>query len=209
MATENILQATKRTEFGKGAARRARRAGLIPAVMYGGDTEATHLDLPGHETFLIVRSQKNALITLKVDGEDQLALVKDVQVNAVTRQILHLDLLAVKAGEKVEVDVPLEVVGEPAPGAVHTVEEFTISVKAPATAIPESIVADITGLEIGTVVRASDLKVGDDVEVMLDPEQDIINITEPAKEEPEPEAAPAEGAEGEAAPAAEESDSEE
>ena len=97
MSTE-ILSATVRTEFGKGAARRARRAGLVPAVVYGHEGEPVHLDLPAHELFLIVRSNKNAVVTLKTADAEQLALVKDIQRHPVSRAILHVDLLAIKAG---------------------------------------------------------------------------------------------------------------
>lgn len=197
MSTE-ILSATVRTEFGKGAARRARRAGLVPAVVYGHEGEPVHLDLPAHELFLIVRSNKNAVVTLKTADAEQLALVKDIQRHPVSRAILHVDLLAIKAGEKVQVTVPLVVVGEPTPGTVHNVEEFEIPVKAPVTAIPEGIEVDITGLEIGAVIRVSDLPVPEGVEIELDPEQDILSIQE-VQEEPEEPAETTEPAEGEAA----------
>lgn len=197
MSTE-ILSATVRTEFGKGAARRARRAGLVPAVVYGHEGEPVHLDLPAHELFLIVRSNKNAVVTLKTADAEQLALVKDIQRHPVSRAILHVDLLAIKAGEKVQVTVPLVVVGEPTPGTVHNVEEFEIPVKAPVTAIPEGIEVDITGLEIGAVIRVSDLPVPEGVEIELDPEQDILSIQE-VQEEPEEPAETTEPAEGKAA----------
>lgn len=102
---------------------------------------------PGHDLFLIVRGTKNALVELKIEGKTQLALVKDVQVHPVRRDILHADFLAVKAGEKVDVEVPVVVVGEAAPGTVHSLEEFTILVKAAATSIPENLEVSIEGLE--------------------------------------------------------------
>ncbi|MDN6565778.1 MAG: 50S ribosomal protein L25/general stress protein Ctc [Actinomyces sp.] len=184
MSDTSILNATRRTEFGKGSARRARRAGLVPAVVYGHGADPIHLDLPAHELFLTVRSNKNAVVTLRSDQGEQLALVKDIQRHPVSRAILHVDLLAIKAGEKVQVTVPLVVVGEPTPGTVHNVEEFEIPVKAPVTAIPESIEVDITGLEIGAVVRVSDLPVPEGVEIELDADQDILSIQE-VQEEPE------------------------
>lgn len=193
--SDNILTATVRTEFGKGSARRARRAGLVPAVVYGHGADPIHLDLPAHELFLTVRSNKNAVVTLKADGEEQLALVKDIQRHPVSRAILHVDLLAIKAGEKVQVTVPLLVVGEPTPGTVHNVEEFEIPVLAPVTSIPEGIEVDITGLEIGAVLRVSDLPVPEGVEIELDPEQDILSIQE-VQEEPEEPVEPAVAAEG-------------
>ena len=183
MSDNPILVAQTRSEFGKGAARRARRAGLVPAVVYGHGGDPLHLDVPGHELFLIVRGNANALVELKIDGKSQLALVKDVQRHPVSR----------KAGEKVDVEVPLVLVGEAAPATQAAIEEHTITVKASATAIPESIEVDITGLVAGTVVRASDLVLPKGVECELDAEKDIVIISElAAEEEAAPEAPEAE-----------------
>ena len=193
MSDNPILVAQTRSEFGKGAARRARRAGLVPAVVYGHGGDPLHLDVPGHELFLIVRGNANALVELKIDGKSQLALVKDVQRHPVSRNILHADFLAVKAGEKVDVEVPLVLVGEASPATQAAIEEHTITVKASATAIPESIEVDITGLVAGTVVRASDLVLPKGVECELDAEKDIVIISElAAEEEAAPEAPEAE-----------------
>lgn len=193
MSDNPILVAQTRSEFGKGAARRARRAGLVPAVVYGHGGDPLHLDVPGHELFLIVRGNANALVELKIDGKSQLALVKDVQRHPVSRNILHADFLAVKAGEKVDVEVPLVLVGEAAPATQAAIEEHTITVRASATAIPESIEVDITGLVAGTVVRASDLVLPKGVECELDAEKDIVIISElAAEEEAAPEAPAAE-----------------
>ena len=139
------LVAQTRSEFGKGAARRARRAGLVPGVLYGHGDAPLHVDLPGHELFLAVRGQKNALVELVIEGKKHLALVKEVQRHPVSRNLLHADFLAVKAGELVDVEVPVSIIGEPAPGTQYTQEEFALLVKAPATSIPESIEVDITG----------------------------------------------------------------
>lgn len=195
MSDNPILVATTRTEFGKGAARRARRAQMVPGVVYG-HGETTHLDIPEHDLFLIVRGNKNALVELKIDGTSQLALVKDIQRHPVKRNLLHVDFLAVKAGEKVDVEVAIVVVGEAAPGTTHNVEEHTVTVKAPATDIPESIEVDVTGLEAGTVVRVSDLVLPANVECELDAEQDVVIISELTAEAEEE------------APAAEEGDAE-
>ena len=153
MSDTPVLIAETRTEFGKGASRRARRAAKVPAVLYGHGADPVHIDLPGHDLFLIVRGTKNALVELKVDGKSQLALVKEVQVHPVSRNLLHADFLAVKAGEKVDVEVPVVVDGESAPGTAHTIEEFTILVKASATAIPEDLKVSIEGLEAGGSLR--------------------------------------------------------
>lgn len=192
MSDNPILVATTRTEFGKGAARRARRAQMVPGVVYG-HGETTHLDLPEHDLFLIVRGNKNALVELKIDGTSQLALVKDIQRHPVKRNLLHVDFLAVKAGEKVDVEVAIVVVGEAAPGTVYNVEEHTVTVKAPATEIPESIEVDVTGLEAGTVVRVSDLVLPANVECELDAEQDLVIISELVAEPEEEAPAEAEG----------------
>ena len=197
MSDNPVLLAEERSEFGKGAARRARRAGKVPTVLYGHGEEPRHLDVPGHDLFLIVRGNKNALVELKIDGKSQLALVKDVQVHPVRRDILHADFQAVKAGEKVDVEVPVVVVGEPVPGTVHSLEEFTILVKAPATSIPEHVEVSIEGVEAGSTVHVSDLKLPAGVEVELEPETVIVAVQEPAAEEPaegdEAEEAAAEG----------------
>lgn len=195
------LVAQTRSEFGKGAARRARRAGLVPGVLYGHGGEPVHVDLPAHELFLAVRGQKNALLELVIEGKKQLALVKEVQRHPVSRDLLHADFLAVKAGEKVDVEVPVVVVGEAAPGTVHSLEEFTILVKAAATSIPENLEVSIEGLEAGSAVHVSDLKLPAGVEVELDPETVIVAVQEAAAEEAEEateEAAEEAAAEGDA-----------
>ena len=197
MSDNPVLLAEERSEFGKGAARRARRAGKVPTVLYGHGEEPHHLDVPGHALFLIVRGNKNALVELKIDGKSQLALVKDVQVHPVRRDILHADFQAVKAGEKVDVEVPVVVVGEAAPGTVHSVEEFTILVKAAATSIPENLEVSVEGLEAGSAVYVSDLQLPAGVEVELDPETVVVSVQEPAAEEDE-EAAEEGDAEGDA-----------
>lgn len=194
---DNALTAQLRTEFGKGAARRARREGLIPAVLYGHGSEPIHLNLPSHDTFLIVRHSRNAVITLQFDGRSELALVKDVQINPILRAIEHLDLVIIKRGEKVLVDVPVHVEGESAPGTIHQVELLTMAVTAPATAIPENIVVNVEGMEDGTIVRVSDLKLPADVTTETDPEIPVVVISIPRV------AAAEAGEAEEAAPAAE------
>ena len=184
MSDTPVLIAETRTEFGKGASRRARRAAKVPAVLYGHGADPVHIDVPGHDLFLIVRGTKNALVELKVDGKSQLALVKEIQVHPVSRNLLHADFLAVKAGEKVDVEVPVVVDGESAPGTAHTIEEFTILVKASATAIPEDLKVSIEGLEAGSAVRVADLVLPAGVEVELDPERlaELINMIKSAQQ---------------------------
>ncbi len=154
---EYQLNATIRTEFGKGAARRARRSGLIPAVLYGHGTTPVHLNLPDHETFLIVRGSANQVVNLKYDGKTELALVKDVQIDPVLRVIEHLDLVIVRKGEKVTVDVALHLTGESDSGTIATLELQQLTVHAPATSIPDAITVDVEGLGDGVILRVADL----------------------------------------------------
>ncbi|MGC3994266.1 MAG: 50S ribosomal protein L25/general stress protein Ctc [Propionicimonas sp.] len=156
--SENKIAAVSRTEFGKGAARRTRRAGLVPAVLYGHGTDPVHLSLPGHELLLALRVA-NAVLELSVDGgKDQLALAKQVQRNPVKGNIEHLDLVIVRKGEKVTVEVPLVVVGDHASDGVIVMDQQTIALLVEATHIPADIEIDVTGLEVGSTVTAADLK---------------------------------------------------
>lgn len=187
------LQAETRTTFGKGSARQARRDGKIPAVIYGHGAEPIHVLLPGRETTLAVR-HANALLTI-VDsqGADHLALVKDVQRDPVKQVVEHIDLLTVRRGEKVTVDVPLHVEGELAAGAIMIQEEVAVSVEAEATHLPETLTINIEGREPGQHVLAKDIELPANVNLLADPELVIINVTAPAA------AAVAESEEGAAA----------
>ncbi|CED92647.1 50S ribosomal protein L25/general stress protein Ctc [Actinomyces succiniciruminis] len=193
------LDATDRTEFGKGSSRRARRAGQVPAVVYGHGTEPRHLLLEEHATRLALRGNENALIELNVDGESLLALAKDVQRHPIRPGVQHIDFLLVNRNEKVEVEVPVVVTGEPEPGTIHIIELAHVLVSAPAIAIPESIDVDLTGVEAGTAVRVSDLTLPDGVEAITEADADVVNVSLEAVEVAEEET-PAEAAEG-AAPA--------
>jgi large subunit ribosomal protein L25 len=157
MTDQIKIAAELRTDFGKGAARQARRAARIPAVIYGHGLEPLHVLLPAQQTTLAVR-QANALLVLDVDGEEHLALVKDIQRHALKQTVDHLDLLTVRKGEKVQVEVRLHVEGEVAHGAVLDVELFTILVEADATSLPESITVNVEGREAGNHVLASELE---------------------------------------------------
>jgi large subunit ribosomal protein L25 len=188
---ETKLVATARTEFGKGAARRLRRAHQIPAVLYGHGTDPVHVSLPGHEVMLAVK-HTNALFEIEIDGETTLAIAKDVQIEPVHHEIEHLDLLIVLRGEKVTVDVPVHVVGESAPGTIHVVETQTLSLEAEATHLPDRVVVSIAGLEDGTVLHAGELALPEGSTLLTDPEHVVLTITIPrieAEEEPEEEAA--------------------
>ena len=176
---DNTLNATLRTEFGKGAARRTRRAGLVPAVLYGHGSDPVHLSLPGHDTFLIIRHSRNAVIELSFDGKRELAHVKDVQINHLIRELEHIDLVIVRRDEKVTVDVPVHLVGEPVAGAVAALEAQTISVLAPAISIPESIVVSIEGLEDGAIVTIKDIELPAGVTTEVDGDQAVVVVSIP------------------------------
>lgn len=201
--TEVKLAAVARTEFGKGAARRIRRAHQIPAVLYGHGSEPLHIALPGHETMLALK-HSNALLTIQLDGKNHLAIAKDVQRDAVRSTIDHVDLLAVKKGEKIAVFVPVHVTGESAPGTIHFVETQTLHVEAEATHLPESIEVSVEGLEAGTTVRGADVTFPAGVTFLGDPEEPVLAVQLPQAAEEEA-AETTEAAEAtEAEPAAEE-----
>ncbi|MCA0294746.1 MAG: 50S ribosomal protein L25/general stress protein Ctc [Actinobacteria bacterium] len=156
--SESKIAAVSRTEFGKGAARRTRRAGLVPAVLYGHGTDPVHLSLPGHELLLALRVA-NAVLEISVDGaKTQLALAKQVQRNPIRGSIEHLDLVIVRKGEKVTVEVPLVVVGDHPSDRMIVMDQQTISLEVEATHIPAGVEIDIAGLEIGETITAGDLK---------------------------------------------------
>lgn len=175
--SEQKLAAEVRTEFGKGFARRARMANLIPAVIYGHGAEPIHITLPAKATTLAVRTA-NALLTLDIDGEQHLALVKDIQRNPIKQIIEHLDLLTVRTGEKVTVDVPVHLSGELAPGNVHNLEMTTVSLEAEATHLPTAIEVSIEGRGAGEHIHASDLVLPKGSVLLADPEALVVNISE-------------------------------
>jgi large subunit ribosomal protein L25 len=177
--SETKLVATARTDFGKGAARRTRRAGLIPAVLYGHGTAPVHVSLPGHQTYLALK-HSNALFEIELDGTSQLALAKDVQRDPIRSEVIeHLDLLVVTRGEKVSVDVPVHVIGESAPGTIHVVETQTLAVEADATNLPEFIQVDVEGLTAGTQVTAGELVLPAGSTLAVAPEHVVVSISEP------------------------------
>ena len=175
---ETKLVATTRTEFGKGAARRLRRAQQIPAVLYGHGTAPVHVALPGHELMLAVK-HSNALLAIELDGTTTLALAKDVQIEPVRQVIEHVDLLIVRRGEKVTVDVPVHVVGESGPGTIHVVETQTLSLEADATALPDRIEVSIAGLEEGAIVHAGDITLPAGSTLLTDADHIVVTVTVP------------------------------
>jgi large subunit ribosomal protein L25 len=178
------IKAETRTEFGKGAARRIRRADKVPAVVYGHGNEPIHLTLPGHDTMMALKhGGANAVLELDVDGEVQLALTKQVQIDPIKRHLEHIDFVAVRRGEKVTVEVPVHLVGEAARETLVVTENTTIQLEAEATHIPEFIEVDIDGAAAGTQVLAADLKLPQGSTLLLDPEALIVNVTQQQSQE--------------------------
>ncbi len=177
--TDTKVIAETRENFGKGFARRLRANGQIPAVIYGHGTTPVHVALPGHQVSLLVR-RANAVLELELDGKQQLTLVKDVQKDPVRQIIEHIDLLVVKKGEKVTVDVPVVVVGEPAPGTIANLDAVSVTLEVEATHIPEHVELDVEGLEDGTHVTAADLKLPKGAALATDPETLIVAVSVPA-----------------------------
>ena len=190
------LTAELRTEFGKGAARRLRRAHKVPAVLYGHGTDPVHISLPGHETLLALRTA-NALLSIDVDGQSQLALPKQVQRDPLKHTIDHVDLVLVRRGEKVTVDIAIHLEGEAGDDTLVVVDQNSVSIEAEATHLPEQIVVSIEGLAAGTQILAKDLQLPDGASLGLDPETLIVNITAaPSAEAIEAELAEAEAEAG-------------
>ena len=197
MAAEKIA-AEARTEFGKGAARRIRRADKVPAVIYGHGNDPIHITLPGHATMMALKhGGSNALLELDVEGTTQLALTKQVQVDPIRRHLEHIDFVAVRKGEKVTVDIPVHLIGDAAPETLVVLENSVVSVEAEATHIPEYIEFSIAGAPIGTQIHASDLDLPEGSLLLTDPEILIVNITNaPTAEEVEAELEEAEAEAG-------------
>ena len=176
------IAAEARTSFGKGAARKLRAAGRIPAVVYGHGTDPVHISLPAHETGLIIR-RANSVLDLDLAGGALMALVKDVQRDPVRQIIEHLDLIIVRTGEQVEVDVPILLEGESAPGTVATLDTQTLLLKVLATAIPQHVIVSVQGLEDGAHITAADVELPEGAELAADPELLIIGVQLEAAEE--------------------------
>lgn len=193
--SEVRLIAEARTEFGKGGARRTRRAGKIPAVIYGHGADPRHVSLPAREFTNAVRhGGANVLLTLDLDGTEQLAIPKAIQRHALKGTFDHVDLLAVRRGEKVTIDVPLAISGDVVPGGLLAVEANTVSVEAEATHLPSEIAVSIDGLAIGSQVTAGDLSLPDGVTLATDPTH-VLLIVQEAPTEAEIAAEVTEGAE--------------
>ncbi|MFW5473888.1 50S ribosomal protein L25/general stress protein Ctc [Knoellia sp. CPCC 206450] len=176
------LTAEARTQFGKGAARKIRRDHKIPAVMYGHGAEPVHITLPGHDAMMALKNP-NALLTIVLDGDEQMALAKDVQRDPIKPVIEHVDLVIVRKGEKVVVDVPVHVEGEAGPETVVTVDHSTLQVEAEATNLPESVTVSVEGLEAGTQILAGAVELPAGATLVTDAEALVVNITQQISEE--------------------------
>ncbi|MFE2301591.1 50S ribosomal protein L25/general stress protein Ctc [Streptomyces sp. NPDC059445] len=182
--SEVKLAAESRTEFGKGAARRVRREGRVPGVVYGHGTDPVHITLPGHDLLLALRTP-NVLLSLDLNGKTELAIPKAVQRDAIKGFLEHVDLLLVKRGEKVTVEVFVQTEGELAPGS-FLVENVlnTLTVEAEATHIPESVTVSIEGLEAGASIHAKDITLPKGTTLAIDEDAVVIQVLSAQAEEP-------------------------
>ena len=170
------IVAEPRTEFGKGPARRMRSAGRVPAVLYGHGTETRHVSLPGHELLLALKTP-NVLIQLDgLSGSSQLTLPKAVQRDPIRGDIEHVDLIMVRRGEKVTVEIPVQVTGEVEPGGLLDQQMVRLTVEAEATNIPQGITVDVEGMEIGASVHAGDLVLPSGVTLEAEPELLVLHV---------------------------------
>ncbi len=190
----NHLVTEVRESFGKGAARKIRALGKIPAVIYGHGTVPQHVTLPGHEVALILR-KSNQVLELDIQGKVTLALVKDVQKDPVRQIIEHIDLIVIRKGEKVQVEVSVHVIGEPVAGTTAELDNRTLLLEVDATSIPESVSIDIEGAEAGTHILAKDVTLPAGATLITEADALVLAVSVPAEqdlgEEAEAEAAPA------------------
>lgn len=193
---DNKVPAATRSAFGKGAARKIRATGHIPAVVYGHGTAPIHVTVPAHQVGLLLR-KANALLDLQLESGSQLVLVKDVQKDPVRQIIEHLDLIVVTKGEKVQVDVPVHLIGDTFPGTVAEIEAHTVSLEAEATHIPEFVELSVEGAHEGAHFYAKDIVLPKGSALVTDAEALIVAVHLPqkaAEEAPAAEAAPASAA---------------
>ncbi|MEV0630081.1 50S ribosomal protein L25/general stress protein Ctc [Nonomuraea wenchangensis] len=202
--SEVRIAAEPRTTFGKGAARKIRRADKVPAVLYGHGIEPKHLTLPGHEVLLALRTA-NVLIRLQGEGVDELALPKGVQRDPIKGFVEHVDLLLVKRGEKVTVEIPVTTVGDVNSEGLLDLQLTALPIEAEATNIPTGVEVDVEGMEVGASVTAGELKLPEGSSLATDAETVVVQVI--AKPTEAVEEAEGEAAEGETAAAAAEGES--
>ena len=187
--TANNLTAEVRTKTGKGASRQARRDGKVPAVMYGHGAEPQHLTLPAHEFAAVLRNfGTNAVLTLDIAGKEALALPKAIEIHPITRSIQHVDLIIVRRGEKVTVEVNVVVEGDAGPDTLVNQETNSIEIESDAMSIPEHLTLSVEGAQAGTQFLAAQVPLPDGVTLVSDPELLVVNvINAPTAEELESE----------------------
>ena len=181
---DNKIDADLRTKFGKGAARKLRVLGKIPAVIYGHGTDPVHVALPSHQIGLILR-RANAVLELEVNGETHLTLVKDVQKDPVRQIIEHLDLIVIRKGEKVQVEVAVHLTGEIVAGNVIDLDIKTLLLEVEATNIPQNVVVDVEGLDVDAQIKAGDIVLPDGAVLISDADAVVISVHLPEAEEEE------------------------
>lgn len=192
MAQRPVIKAEARTEFGKGVARRLRREWKVPGVIYGSHQEPVHFAVPLLDIQSLVRNNGvNAVLELEIDGEQYLTMVKHVDQNVLTFDIDHVDLLAIKRGEKVEVEVPVTLTGESAPGTMHIQDADVLLVEADVLNIPEELEVSIEGLEDGAVITAADVTMPEGTTLVAEEDTVIVSISLPEVDEELEEAAEA------------------
>jgi large subunit ribosomal protein L25 len=197
--SENKLTASVRQETGKGASRRARREGQVPAVLYGHGADPQHLLLPGRDFAAVLRhTGTNAVLTLDIEGREQLALTKSLEIHPIRRNIQHADLLVVRKGEKVTVEVQVVIEGEAIPGTLVTQDTNTIEIESDVQAIPDQLSISVEGADVGTQFTAGSIPLPDGVSLISDPEMLVVNVVSaPTAEDLEAEGAGEAAAEGE------------
>jgi len=183
--SEVRLDAEPRTEFGKGAARRTRKAGKIPAVLYGHGTDPKHVSLPALEFARVIREHgQNAVLTLQLGSDgSELALTKTITTHPLKNYIEHVDLLLVRSGEKVVVDIPVVITGTPASSALVTQDASTLQVAAEALHIPEQFEVSVEEAKPGTQILAGQIGLPEGVELHSDPEMLVVNVVAAPTEE--------------------------
>ena len=170
------IVAEPRTEFGKGAARRVRRAGRVPAVLYGHGTDTRHVTLPGHELLMALKTP-NVLIEVEgLAGRSQLTLPKAVQRDPIRGDLEHVDLILVRRGEKVTVEVPVQVTGEVEPGGLLDQQMVRLAVEAEATQIPQAIEVNVAGMDVGAAVHAGELTLPQGVTLVAEPDALVLHV---------------------------------
>jgi large subunit ribosomal protein L25 len=184
--SEVLITAEPRTEFGKGGARRTRRAGKIPAVLYGHGTAPRHVALPAREFTMAIRAGVNTLLTVEIDGSKELALPKAIQRDPLKGTFEHVDLLLVRRGEKVTVDIPIAIIGEPFPGGRVNQELDRLTVEAEATHLPDGVEVSVEGFEVGTNITAGQIELPSGTTLTTDPEAYVVGIVAATETAAEP-----------------------